>query len=307
MKVMKDFLLFSGSSNIPLAQAVAKLLHTTLGKIDLTRFADGEIRPWIQEDVRDKTVFVIESLSFPMDEYVMELALIGDAIRRSAPKTMVAVIPYMGYARQDKQHRLGEPVSARVIAKFIEVSKFKEVITVDLHNDAIVGFFQIPVSNISALDALTVEVKKMSLPRPVVVSPDVGGVKRARNLAYDLDVPMVVMEKKRFLDRHDTSESFQIIGDVRGMDAIIIDDVISTGGTIAHSAKSLKDAGTRSVTVLASHAVFAGDATRKLSDAPIDALAVTDTIQLSKEKLFPKLRVVSVAPLIADAISSIIK
>lgn len=304
---MKDFLLFSGSSNIPLAHLVAKLLHTTLGKIDLTRFADGEIRPWIQEDVRDKTVFVIESLSFPMDEYVMELALIGDAIRRSAPKTMVAVIPYMGYARQDKQHRMGEPVSARVIAKFIEVSKFKEVITVDLHNDAIVGFFQIPVSNISALDALTSEVKKMSLPRPVVVSPDVGGVKRARNLAYDLDVPMVVMEKKRFLDRHDTSESFQIIGDVRGMDAIIIDDVISTGGTIAHSAMSLKDAGTKSVTVLASHAVFAGGAARKLSDAPIDTLAVTDTIQLPKDKLFSKLRVVSVAPLIADAISSIIK
>lgn len=292
---------------MPLSQAVANLLHTTLGKIDLSRFADGEIRPWIQEDVRDKTVFVVESLSFPMDEYVMELALIGDAIRRSAPKTMVAVIPYMGYARQDKQHRLGEPVSARVIAKFIEVSKFKEVITVDLHNDAIVGFFQIPVSHISALDVLTQEVKKMSLPRPVVVSPDVGGVKRARNLAYALDVPMVVMEKKRFLDRHDTSESFQIIGEVKGMDAIIIDDIISTGGTIAHSAKSLKDAGTRSVTVLASHAVFAGDASQKLSDAPIDTLAVTDTIQLPKEKLFPKLRIVSAAPLIADAISSIIK
>ncbi len=304
---MKDFLLFSGTSNIPLAQAVAKLLHTTLGDIDLRRFADGEIRPWIQEDVRDKTVFVVESLSYPMDEYVMELALIGDAIRRSAPKTMVAVIPYMGYARQDKQHRTGEPVSARVIAKFIEVSKFKEVITVDLHNDAIVGFFQIPVSNISALEVLTNEVKKISLAHPVVVSPDVGGVKRARNLAYALDVPMVVMEKKRFLDRHDTSESFQIIGDVKGMDAIIVDDVISTGGTIAQSATSLKDAGTRSVTVLASHAVFAGEAVRKLSDSPIDTLAVTDTIKLPKEKLFSKLRTVSVAPLIADAILSIIK
>ena len=304
---MKDFLLFSGTSNTSLAQAVAKLLHTTLGDIDLSRFADGEIRPWIQEDVRDKTVFVLESLSYPMDEHVMELALIGDAIRRSAPKTMVAVIPYMGYARQDKQHRTGEPVSARVIAKFIEVSKFKEVITVDLHNDAIVGFFQIPVTNISALEVLTSEVKKISLAHPVVVSPDVGGVKRARNLAYALDVPMVVMEKKRFLDRHDTSESFQIIGDVKGMDAIIVDDVISTGGTIAHSATSLKDAGTRSVTVLASHAVFAGEAVRKLSDSPIDTLVVTDTIQLPKDKLFSKLRVVSAAPLIADAILSIIK
>lgn len=304
---MKDFLLFSGSSNIPLAQAVAKLLHTTLGKVDLSRFADSEIRPWIQEDVRDKTVFVLESLAYPMDEHVMELALMGDAIRRSAPKTMIAIIPYMGYARQDKQHRTGEPVSARVIAKFIEVSKFKEVITVDLHNDAIVGFFQIPVGHISALDVLTEAVKKLSLARPVVVSPDVGGVKRARNLAYALDVPMVVMEKKRFLDRHDTSESFQIIGEVRGMDAVIVDDVISTGGTIANSARSLKDAGTKSVTVLASHAVFAGEAVKKLSEAPIDTLTVTDTIRLPKDKLFPKLHIVSVAPLIADAISSMIK
>lgn len=304
---MKDFLLFSGSSNKPLAQEISKLLHTTLGKIDLSRFADGEIRPWIQEDVRDKTVFVLESLSFPMDEHVMELALIGDAVRRSAPKNIVAVIPYMGYARQDKQHRPGEPVSARVIAKFIEVSKFKEVITVDLHNDAIVGFFQIPVSHISALDVLASEVKKLSLSHAVVVSPDVGGVKRARNLAYALDVPMVVMEKKRFLDRHDTSESFQIIGDVQGMDAIIVDDVISTGGTIVHSALSLKEAGTKSVTVLASHAVFAGEAAKKLSDSSIDTLIVTDTIPLSKEIVFPKLRVVSVAPIIADVISSMIK
>lgn len=304
---MKDFLLFSGLSNAPLAQEVAGLLSIPLGKIDLTRFADGELRPWIQEDVRDKTVFVLESLSYPMDEYVMELALIGDAIRRSAPKTMVAVIPYMGYARQDKQHRMGEPVSARVIAKFIEVSKYKEIISVDLHNDAIVGFFQIPVIHVSALDILTEEVKKLFLPHAIVVSPDVGGVKRARNLAYALDVPMVVMEKKRYLDRHDTSEAFQVIGDVKGRDAIIIDDVISTGGTIANSAVSLKDAGARSVTVLASHPVLAGEAVRKLTDAPVDRLIVTNTIFLPKKKLFKKLRTVSVAPVIADAISRIIR
>lgn len=305
--MMKDFLLFSGLSNVPLAQEVAGLLNIPLGKIDLTRFADGELRPWIQEDVRDKTVFVLESLSYPMDEYVMELALIGDAIRRSAPKTMIAVIPYMGYARQDKQHRMGEPVSARVIAKFIEVSKYKEIISVDLHNDAIVGFFQIPVIHLTALDILTEEVKKLSLPNAIVVSPDVGGVKRARNLAYALDIPMVVMEKKRYLDRHDTSEAFQVIGDVKGRDAIIIDDVISTGGTIADSATSLKDAGARSVSVLTSHPVLAGEAVRKLTEAPVDRLIVTNTIHLPKEKLFKKLYVASVAPVIADAISRIIR
>ena len=140
---MKDHLLFSGSSNQALAKKVANQLHVQLGNVDLSRFADGEVRPWIQEDVRDKTVFVMQSLSTPMDEYIMEMALMGDAIRRSAPKNMIAVIPYLGYSRQDKQHRVGEPISARVIAKFIEISKFKEVIVVDLHNDAIVGFFQI--------------------------------------------------------------------------------------------------------------------------------------------------------------------
>lgn len=214
---MKDFLLFSGSSNTPLAQEVAKILKTPLGKVDLTRFADGELRPWVAEDVRDKTVFILESLSFPMDEHVMELVLLGDAIRRGAPKTMIAVIPYLGYARQDKMHRVGEPISARVIANLLEVSKFKEVIVVDLHNDAIVGFFHVPVTHVSALTLLADEIKKkISLADAVVVSPDVGGVKRSRNLAYILNLPLVVMEKKRYLDQRDQSEAFEIIGDVKG-------------------------------------------------------------------------------------------
>ncbi len=304
---MEDFLLFSGSSNQPLAAAVAKKLGISLGKVDLMRFADGEIRPWVQEDVRDKLVFVIESLSFPMDEHIMELALMGDAIRRSAPKRLIAVIPYMGYARQDKQHRVGEPVSARLIAEFLGVSKYKEVVAVDLHNDAIVGFFRIPVTHLTALDRIAQELKKDDLSNAIVISPDVGGVKRARNLAFMLDVPMVVMEKKRFLDRHDTSEAFQIIGDVAGKTCIIIDDIISTGGTIVHSAKSLKEAGARHVIVAATHAVLAGDAVRNLKEASIDRLLVTDTIAQAKNKQIPKLEVVTVAPLLADAISRLVR
>lgn len=307
MDTMKDFLLFSGVSNIPLATEVAKLLKVSLGKIDLTRFADGELRPWIAEDVRDKTVFVLESLSYPMDEHVMEMSLIGDAIRRGAPKTMIAVIPYMGYARQDKLHRPGEPVSARVIAKFLEVSKYKEVITVDLHNDAIVGFFQIPVTHVSALEVLAQELKKLNTPNGVVVSPDVGGTKRARNLAYYLDLPIVVMEKKRFLDRHDVSESYEIIGNVRGKTAIIIDDIISTGGTIAHSARSLMMAGASSVIVLATHGVLAGEAVTKLESAPLTNIVLTNSINIPKEKLFKKIRIVSIAPILADAISRVVR
>lgn len=304
---MKDFLLFSGSSNTPLAQEVAKRLNVPLGKVELSRFADGELRPWIQEDVRDKTVFVLESLSYPMDEHVMEMSLMGDAIRRSAPKTMIAVIPYLGYARQDKLHRPGEPVSARVIARFLEVSKYKEMMSVDLHNDAIVGFYQIPVTHVTALDILAAEVKKMNLKNAVVVSPDVGGVKRARNLAYLLDLPMIVMEKKRFLDRRDVSEAFQIIGDVKGKTAIIIDDVISTGGTISDSARSLKEAGAIHVSVLATHGVLAGEAVAKLEASPADDILITNTIHVTKDKQFKKLRIVSVAPLIADAILRVVR
>ena len=303
---MKDFLLFSGSSNPTLAHAVSELLNIPLGDVDLTRFADGEIRPWVKEDVRDKTVFVLESFSGDMDAHILEMCLMGDAIRRSAPKTMIAVVPYFGYARQDRQHRVGEPVSARVIAKFLEVSKFKEVITIDLHNDAIVGFFQVPVTHLSALPLLAKEVNTLHLSDMVVVSPDVGGVKRARNLAYILDVPMVVMEKKRFLDRHDESEAFQIIGNVKGKSVVIVDDVISSGGTIINGAESLKNAGAKSVTVLVTHAVCAGDAFERLAKAPIDHMIITDTINWSGKIMPSFVEVVSVASEIADAITTII-
>jgi ribose-phosphate pyrophosphokinase len=218
---------------------------------------------------------------------------------------MVAVIPYFGYARQDKQHRPGEPVSARVIAKFLEVSKFREVITIDLHNDAIVGFFQVPVTHLSALSVLSKEVKQLKLKDAIVVSPDVGGVKRARNLAYDLDIPMVVMEKRRFLDRHDTTDNYQIIGDVSGKSAVIIDDVISTGSTIAHAAHDLKKAKAQSVTVLATHGVLAGKAKELLEEAPIDHIVITDTIAHNEGTLSDRYHVISTAGLLADAITVI--
>ncbi len=303
---MKDYLLFSGSSNLPLSESVAKLLGVSLGKIELTRFADGELRPWVEADVRGKSAFVIESLAYPMDEHIMEMTLIGDAIRRSAPSHMIAIIPYMGYARQDKQHRMGEPVSARVIAKFIEISGYDEVICMDLHNDAIVGFFQIPVVHLSALSTLADAIRTLKLTNAVVISPDVGGVKRARNLAYLLDLPMLVMEKKRFLDRQDKTEAMQIIGNVKGKTAIIVDDVISTAGTIANSARALKDAGASSIVVAASHAVLAGDATKNLKFAPIDTIVLTDTIDVPAKRRLPNMKSVSIAPLIADAISSIV-
>lgn len=299
--------MFSGSSNLPLATEVAKLLNITLGKVDLTRFADGELRPWIEDDIRDKTVIVLESLSYPMDEHVMELVLMGDAIRRCAPKKTIAVIPYLGYARQDKLHRLGEPVSAHVIVQFLEVSKFEEIIGLDFHNSAIVGFFEIPVTHLSALDVLSAELKNMTISNGVIVSPDVGGSKRARNMAFALDMPLAVMEKRRFLDRHDTSETYQIIGDVAGKTAIICDDVISTGGTTVQAAISLKEAGATRILATTTHGVFAGNAIKNLMDSPIEQVLATNTINIPKDKMFDKLKIVSVAPLLADAISTLVR
>lgn len=304
---MKDFILYSGSSNVPLAQEVAKTLNITLGKVDLTRFADGELRPWIQDDIRDKTVIVLESLSYPMDEHVMELVLMGDAIRRCAPKKVIAVIPYLGYARQDKLHRAGEPVSARVMVKFLEVSQFAEIIGVDFHNNAIVGFFEIPVTHVTAMDTVAEEIKKMNIKSGVVVSPDVGGSKRARNMAYYLDMPLAVMEKKRFLNRHDTTETYQIIGDVKGKTAIICDDVISTGGTTVNAAISLQKEGAIDVIATTTHGIFAGDAVKKLMSSPITKVITTNTIDIPKEKQFSKLKIVSVAPLLAQAISTLVR
>jgi len=297
-------ILFSGSSNGELTQKVADILSIKLGERELIRFADGECRPWIKEEVRDKTVFILQSLSDPMDEHIIELLLMGDAVLRSAPRKLIAIIPYFGYARQDKQHRRGESVSARVIAKMIEVLPFHEVITIDLHNDAIVGFFRIPVTHLSALPVFAKRLAELSLNRAVVVSPDVGGVKRARNLSQMLDLPIVVMEKKRNLDQKDESEVYQIIGDIKGKTAIIIDDIISTGGTIANAAQSLKEAGASSVIVCGTHGVFAGEAIEKIKKSPIDIMISADTI-VPPHRLPERFHQVTLAPLIANAVKKI--
>lgn len=299
-------ILFSGSSNQPLSKEISRLLNVHLGDREIDHFADGEIRPWVKESVRDKTVFVIQSFSQPLSEYIMECILLADAIKRGAPKRMIGVIPYFGYARQDKQHRVGEPVSARVIAKLLEVVPFQEVITIDLHNDAIVGFFRIPVVHLSALPIIADYLKTTDLTDSVVVSPDVGGVKRARNLAFILNLPLVVMEKGRKLDKTDDSEVYQIIGDVKGKKIILIDDIISTGGTIVNGATSLREQGAQSVTVCASHGVLSGDAINKLNQAPIKKVVVSDSIHHPDLERNEKFQIVSVAPILAQTIKSIV-
>ena len=302
---MKNYILFSGSSNTKLAQKVADSLGVSLGKVDLHRFADGEIRPWIQEDVRGKTVFILQSLSKPIDENFMEMAFMADAIKSGAPEAMIAIIPYLGYARQDRQTRLGEPISARVVATFLEACKFDEVITVDIHNSSVIGFFRIPAQNISAKDVFVSKIKESISKNTVIVSPDIGSAKRSRKVAEAIDLPLVIVEKNRPVDQRDKTEMEEINVELSGKDVIIYDDMISTGGTIINCAKVLKGAGTNNITVCATHGVFAGEAIKNILDSGVTKLIVSDTINIP-EYNDPRLEQVSIAGLLSDLIKEIV-
>ncbi len=292
--------IFAGSSNPNLAQDISKLSKIPVGKIDLGIFSDGEIDVWVGEDVNNSDVFILQSNSYPVNNNIIELALIADALRRAGAHKITAVIPYFGYSRKEKQSRVGEPISAKVIADLIISSGINKVICLDLHADAIVGFFSTPVIYLSALETLAARIKKEKLTNPIVVAPDVGGVKRARNYANLLNVPLAVIEKNRSTKERDKMEVLSMSGEVTGDTAIIIDDVISTGGTIIESAKALKARGVKKVIACATHAVFAANAVEKLENSPIDMFFVTDSIaQTQKSK---KIEVVSVAKLFADTI-----
>ena len=292
--------IFSGSSNIALAEKVSLASKIPLGKIDLGIFADGEIDVWVQEQVNNSDVFIIQSNSQPVNDHIIELALIADALRRSGANRITAVIPYYGYSRKEKQSRPGEPISAKVVAELIVASGINKVVALDLHADAIVGFFDVPVIYLSALEILAGRVKKEKLTNPIVVSPDTGGVKRARNFANYLNAPLAVMEKRRQVEKRDQMEILSISGEVRGDTAILIDDVISTGGTIVENAQALAREGVKKIIVCATHGVFAGNAVEKLEKSPIDKIFVTDSIEQKAKS--PKIEVVTVAGLIADCL-----
>lgn len=291
---------FAGSSNPQLARAIAQKSKIPLGQIEIGRFADGEIDVWIKDDVNNSNVFVIQSNSPQVNDHIIELALIADALKRSGAYKITAVIPYFGYSRKEKQSRPGEPISAKVVADLVISSGINKVICLDLHADAIVGFFNVPVIYLSALEVLANSLKKEKYKNPVVVSPDVGGVKRARNFAALLELPLAVIEKHRKTTIRDEIEVLSMSGEVSGDTAIIIDDVISTGGTIIESTNALKAKGVKKVIVCATHGVFADNAIERLGASQIDKIFVTDSIsQTTKSK---KIEVVSVTSLIADCL-----
>lgn len=296
--------IFSGNSNIPLAEEIASHLGMTLGQGYATTFSNGETRVNIEETVRGCDVYIVQSLSNPVDHHIMELLIMMDAVRRASAGRITAVIPYFAYARQDRKTRPREPISAKLLANLITVAGANRVITMDLHAGQIQGFFDIPVDPLQASPILAEYIKNnLNLDNSVVVSPDVGGVARARAFASRLHLPIAIIDKRR--PAPNESEVMYIVGDVKGKTCIVIDDMIDTGGTLVKGADALLEEGAIEVYACATHPVFSGNAIENIKKSHIKKVIVTNTILLDKEQLCDKIEVLSVAKLFAEAIERI--
>ncbi|MDN2567967.1 ribose-phosphate pyrophosphokinase [Aquibium sp. A9E412] len=295
--------LFAGNSNRALAEAVARYLNVPLGRGTVRRFADQEIFVEIQENVRGEDVFVLQSTSYPANDHLMELLIMIDAFRRSSARRITAVIPYFGYARQDRRTSGRTPISAKLVANLITQAGADRVLTLDLHAGQIQGFFDIPTDNLFAVPVMARDIKsKYDLVNVMVVSPDVGGVVRARSLAKRLDAPLAIVDKRR--DRPGESEVMNVIGDVHGRDCILVDDIVDSGGTLCNAADALLVNGATSVTAYITHGVLSGGAGARIAGSKLKELVVTDSIHANASvEAAHNIRVISIADLIGEAIS----
>ncbi len=295
--------LFAGNSNRVLAEAVARYLNIPLGKATVRRFADQEIFVEIQENVRGEDVFILQSTAYPANDHLMELLIMIDAFRRSSARRITAVIPYFGYARQDRRASGRTPISAKLVANLITQAGADRVLTLDLHAGQIQGFFDIPTDNLFAVPVLARDVKRnYELPNVTVVSPDVGGVVRARALAKRLDALLAIVDKRR--EKPGESEVMNIIGDVRGKDCLLIDDIVDSGGTLCNAADALLANGATSVTAYITHGVLSGGAVNRIASSALKELVITDSIQpTSAVEAAHNIRIVTIADLIGEAIS----
>ncbi len=295
--------LFAGNSNRVLAEAVARYLNIALGKASVRRFADQEIFVEIQENVRGEDVFALQSTSYPANDHLMEMLIMIDAFRRSSARRITAVIPYFGYARQDRRAQGRTPISAKLVANLITRAGADRVLTLDLHAGQIQGFFDIPTDNLFAVPVLARDVRAhYQLGNLMVVSPDVGGVVRARALAKRLDAPLAIVDKRR--DRPGESEVMNVIGDVHGRDCILVDDIVDSGGTLCNAADALLANGATSVTAYITHGVLSGGAVARISGSKLKELVITNSIQpTSAVEAAHNIRVVTIADLIGEAIS----
>ena len=300
---MKDEIkIFTGSANRPLAEAIGRYIDVPLGQAEIGRFSDGEVQVEITENVRGGDVFVIQSICTPGNDHLMELLLMLDAFKRASARRITAVVPYYGYARQDRKVAPRVPISAKLVADLITTAGASRVLTVDLHAGQIQGFFDVPVDNVYATPVLLEYLRGRIGRRDVtVISPDAGGVERARAFAKRLDANLAIIDKRRA--RPNEVAEMQIIGEVDGRVAVIVDDMVDTAGTLAAAAEAVRGAGAPLVLACATHPVLSGNAIPRLAKSSIDELIVTDTIPLRPEATkLAKLRVLSVAPLLGEAI-----
>jgi ribose-phosphate pyrophosphokinase len=294
------------NSNRPLAEAVAAGLNLPLAKASIRRFADMEVFVEIQENVRGEDVFVVQSTSYPTNDNLMELLITCDALRRSSARRITPVIPYFGYARQDRKSGPRTPISAKLVANLITEAGANRVLTMDLHAGQIQGFFDIPVDNLTAgapLFSRDIE-ERFATRDPMIVSPDVGGVLRARLMATRLNTDLAIIDKRR--ERAGVSEVMNIIGEVEGRDCILVDDIVDSGGTLCNAAEALLANGAKSVEVYVSHGVLSGGAVARISASPIEMLTITDSIMGTEAvRLAHNVRQLSIAPLLAEAMRRI--
>jgi ribose-phosphate pyrophosphokinase len=297
--------LFSGNAHKELADEVAAYLGIPVGNADITHFSDGEINVYINENVRGHDVFVIQPTSTPVNDNIIELLLMIDALKRASAKRITAVMPYYGYARQDRKVQPRVPISAKLIADIITAAGTSRILTIDLHAAQIQGFFNIPVDNLYASPVILDYVRqKYSYENLVIVSPDAGGVERARSFARKLQCSIAIIDKRR--EAANVSETMNVIGAVKDCDTIILDDMIDTGGTIVHAAAALKDKGARHVVSACTHAVLSGSSVDKVNESVLEELIVTNTIPFdSKKEKCKKLTVLSIASLLGEAIRRI--
>lgn len=305
-RVRRDdkFKIFSGTANEPLADEICNFLDMPRGQSHLTRFSDGEVYVQIMENVRGADVFVVQPTSFPVDQHLVELLLMIDAFKRASARRITPVIPYFGYARQDRKDKPRVPVSAKLVADLLTTAGANRALMVDLHAPQIQGFFNIPVDHLFASPVLVSYVRELNLPNLTVISPDAGGVERARFFAKKVEAPIAIMDKRR--TDVNVAEVMNVIGEVKGRTCLILDDIIDTAGTLVKTADALLASGARKVYACASHPVLSGPALERIGKSKLEQVVVTNTIPLTAAgRNEPKIKVLSIAGLIARAIQSI--
>lgn len=302
----RDIKIFAANASKSFAKEMANYLGLPMGKSEVKQFADGEISISILESARGSDVFVVQSTAYPVNDNIMELLLMLDAFKRASAGRITAVIPYFGYARQDRKAKSRDPISAKLVADLITTAGADRVLTMDLHSPQIQGFFNIPLDNLLGTPSLVPYFEKKFADREsnvTVVSPDVGSIARARTFATKLNVPLAIIDKRR--PQANVSEVMNVIGEVTGRDVIIYDDMVDTGGSLCNAIDAVMDCGAKSVTACATHAVLSGPAIERISFSKVDELILLDTIELPPEKQIEKIKVISVASVFAEAVARI--